>query len=88
MKQNTFNKILISLSIVFLILQFVYSQIKLKTGVYNKNIRYMEYVVMGLIMITTLVYAKKENKEFFKRLLIVYLVLIILFILFLLRGVI
>lgn len=88
MKQNTFNKILISLSIVFLILQFAYSQIKIKTGVYNKNVRYMEYAVIGLIMLTTLFYAKKENKDFFKRLLIIYLVLIILFILFLLRGVI
>ena len=88
MKKEIFNIILIVLSVIFVGLQYVYSQIKLKTGVYNMPIRYAEYVIVALLMITTLVYVRKESKELFKKLLIIFAVLAVLFVIFLLKGVI
>lgn len=88
MKKEFFNKVLIFLAIIFLVLQIVYSQIKLRTGVYNRQVRIAEYIVIAFLMITTLLYAREENKEFFKKLLLIYVALGILVILFLLRGVI
>lgn len=88
MKKELFTKIILTLSVIFAGLQFAYSQIILKKGVYNQKIRYAEYVVMGLIMLTSLFYVKKENKEVFKKLLIIYIVFIILFIISLIKGVI
>lgn len=88
MKKENFNIILIVLSVIFVGLQYVYSQIKLKTGVYNMPIRYAEYVVMALLIITVLVYARKESKELFVKLLGVFAVLGVLFVFFMLKGVI
>lgn len=86
MKKEFLNKVLLVLSVIFLILQIVYSQIKLRTGEYNNLIRYVEYVVIVLIMITSLLFVSKENKKASIKLLMIYLVLIVLFIIFLLKG--
>ena len=87
MKKNFFTTLLLILSIIFVILQFAYSELKFKTGFYNQTIRYAEYVVIAIIMVTTLIFVKKEgDKRALVNLLIMYAVLGVAFALFLLRG--
>lgn len=87
MKKNIYTIILLALSIIFIILQFAYSQLKFKTGVYNTNIRYAEYIVIALLMLTTLIFVKKEgDKKAFLNLIIMYVILGVAFALFIARG--
>lgn len=87
MENKWLIRIMMVLSVIFVILQYIYSQIRLKTGFYNQNIRNIEYIIVLLLMLTTLIFVKKESsKAAFIKLLMVYIGLIILLGIFILKG--
>ncbi|SHH35361.1 hypothetical protein SAMN02745245_01121 [Anaerosphaera aminiphila DSM 21120] len=82
MKKEHLQKIFIGLAVILIALQFVYREIKWKTGVYNEYIRIAEYVVIALVMIVGIFFVRAEDKRLVKGLLIIYAALILLFFLF------
>ncbi|EFI41659.1 MULTISPECIES: hypothetical protein [Peptoniphilus] len=88
MKKEQLQKIFIMLVVLVSLLQLIYNESIIKLGEYKMLVRNIEYFVIAVVAVVSVLYARLDNKKTAGNLIKLYLLLIVLFILFKIRGII
>ncbi len=88
MKKDTFQKILISTVVVFVLIDLALSQFGIKSAQLISVLTTIKYLFFASVVIISLIYAKMEDAKLFGTLLKLYGLLVILYVIFKYRGVI